>query len=117
MSGILKDSQELTSTFIEALVPDDSKLRKKLATKSKLHKDTLGKLKQRNSLSADTLFRLCLANDISSSAIKILLKKKGDGISKGTVEWIKFGSKLSEKDIEVFLSVLKKLKEHYLLKK
>ena len=117
MIKILKESQELISSFIEVLIPDDPKLRKKLAIKSKLHKDTLGRLKQRNALSADTLFRLCLANNISPNTIKVLLKKKGDSISKGTVEWIKFASKLSEKDIEILLRLLKELKEHYSLKK
>ena len=53
-----------------------------------------------------TIFPLCIVKDI--------LKKKGGSITKGTVDWIKFGAKLSDKDIEVLLELLEGLKEHYI---
>ena len=117
MKNIFDESQSLIAIFLEALIPEDPVLRKKLATKSKLHKDTFGRLRMRNSLNADTFFRLCLANDISPNAIKAILKKKGDSISKGMVDWIKFGTKLSEKEMEVFLDLIGELREYYLSKK
>ena len=117
MKNILKESQSLISIFLETLIPEEPKLRRRLAQRSKLHKDTFGKLKKRNSLSADTLFRLCLSHDISPSVIKSILKKRGDGISDGMVDWIKFGAGLSEQDMQILLDLLKDLNEYFVLRK
>ena len=113
---ISKESQELISTFLQALVPTGLEARRRLAAKTKLHKDTFARLKERNSLSADTLFRLCLGHGIAPRALKSALKGKGNTISQGTVDWIKFGAELDDREIEIFLRLLEGFKKHYVLK-
>ena len=110
MNEINSQVTKLLQTWINLLVPENPKERAKIAKKTGLNAETLRKIRNRSSISADTLFRLMLAHNMPKKSIAKFPFTSVSFLNDSLVEWIKFGARLSERERKSFIEISKIVK-------
>ncbi len=110
MNEINSQVTKLLQTWINLLVPENPKERAKIAKRTGLNTETLRKIRNRSSISADTLFRLMLAHNVPKKSIAKFPFTSVSFLDDSLVEWIKFGARLSEKERESLIEISKVVK-------
>lgn len=106
------DIDKVISAYLEQLVPEamTPKERKALAKTAGISEDTLRTVRRRNSLSANTLFRLLAAHGIAPEDILKLIKGNPRIMSKPWQDWIKLGSQVPDDQKSDFADIVRFIK-------
>ena len=110
-----KTIDKILGNLVEQLVPKGSNIAQ-LSKATKLSESALRNLRNRKSISADTLLKLLLAHGVSSDLLTNLPRNKPSKISKTLTDWNKIGLSLSDREREKLGGFVKTLKSDWRLK-
>ena len=110
-----KTIDKMLGDLVEQLVPKGSNIAQ-LSKATKLSESALRNLRNRKSISADTLLKLLMAHGVSSDLLTNLPRNKPSKISKPLTDWNKIGLSLSDREREKLGGFVKTLKSDWRLK-
>jgi hypothetical protein len=111
-------SKSIISNWISWLVPKGMKTPdiEALAKSAKISPGTIRQIRNRGSVSADTIVSLMLARGVSKDQLENLSQDGKSSFSKSLTEWNRIGNKLSEEERQKVLQVMKLLLENWKIK-